>query len=308
MAPRRAAEPEAVEIAGVRLTHPDRLLYPEQGITKRELAGYHEAVADRILPELAGRPLTMVRCPQGSQKKCFFQRHAGAGIPRQLRRVELADARGEPPYLTADDLSALAALTQVGVLELHAWPARVERPDRPDRLILDLDPGPDLAFADVMAAAVRLRDILASLGLRSFVKTTGGKGLHVVAPVLPDHGWEDHKAAARAVAERLEAEAPDRYTTESAKTARDGRIYIDHLRNSRGASAVVPFSPRARAGAPVAMPLAWEELKPGLDPAAFTVRTVPGLVRDRPNPWAAVAALRQGLPQGMSPRPAAAAR
>ena len=297
MAPRRAAESDAVEIAGVRLTHPDRLLYPEQGITKRELAGYHEAVADRILPELADRPLTLVRCPQGSQKKCFFQRHAGAGIPRQLRRVELADVEGEPAYLTADDLPALVALTQVGVLELHAWPARAERPDRPARLILDLDPGPGVAFAQVVAAAVRLREVLAGLGLRSFVKTTGGKGLHVVVPVLPDHGWENHKAAAKAVAERLEAEEPDRYTTDDAKAARDGRIYVDHLRNSRGASAVVPYSPRARPGAPVAMPLAWEELGPNLNPAAFTVRTVPGLVRDRPDPWARLPALRQLLPQ-----------
>jgi bifunctional non-homologous end joining protein LigD len=301
MAPRRAAEPDAVEIAGVRLSHPDRLLYPEQGITKRELAGYHEAVADRILPELAGRPLTLVRCPQGSQKKCFFQRHAGAGIPRQLRRVELADAEGEPAYLTADDLPALVALTQVGVLELHAWPARAERPGHPDRLILDFDPGPGVAFAAVIGAAVRLRQILAGLGLRSFVKTTGGKGLHVVAPVLPDHGWEAHKGAAKAVAERLEAEAPDRYTTDSAKTAREGRIYVDHLRNSRGASAVVPYGPRARPGAPVAMPLAWEELGPDLDPAAFTVRAVPGLIRDRPDPWAELGALRQELPQGQPP-------
>jgi DNA ligase D len=298
MAPRRAAEPDAVEVAGVRLTHPDRLLYPEQGITKRELAGYHEAVADRILPELAGRPLTLVRCPRGSQKKCFFQRHAGAGIPRQLRRVELADVEGEPAYLTADDLPALVALTQVGVLELHAWPARAERPDRPDRLILDLDPGPNVAFAEVIASAVRLREILAGLGLRSFVKTTGGKGLHVVAPVLPDHGWEAHKAVAKAVAERLEAEAADRYTTESAKAARGGRIYVDHLRNSRGASAVAPYSPRARPGAPVAMPLDWEQLTPDLDPARFTVRTMPGVIRERPDPWAALGALRQELPQG----------
>jgi bifunctional non-homologous end joining protein LigD len=308
MAPRPAAEPDTIEIAGVRLSHPDRLLYPEQGISKRELAGYCEKMAERILPELSDRPLTMVRCPQGRQRKCFFQRHAGPGTPRQLRRVELADVQGEPAYLTADDLPALVALTQVGALELHAWPARAERPDRPDRLILDLDPGPRVDFAAVVAAALELRDLLAGLGLRSFVKTTGGKGLHVVAPVLPDHDWEAHKGAAKAVAERLEAEAPDRYTTDSAKIAREGRIYVDHLRNSRGASAVVPYSPRARAGAPVAMPLAWEELKPGLDPAAFTVRTVPGLVRDRPNPWAAVAALRQGLPQDMSPRPAAAAR
>jgi DNA ligase D len=298
MAPQRPREPDPIEVAGVRLTHPDRLLYPEQGISKRELAVYHESVADRILPELAGRPLTLVRCPQGRQKKCFFQRHAGAGTPRQLRRVELADVGGEPAYLTADDLPALVALTQVGVLELHAWPARAERPDRPDRVVLDLDPGPGVALEVVVAAALQLREILAGHGLWSFAKTTGGKGLHVVAPVLPDHDWEAHKAFAKTVAERLEAEAPGRYTTESAKAAREGRIYVDHLRNSRGASAVVPYSPRARAGAPVAMPLAWEELKPGLDPAAYTVRTVPSLLRKRPDPWAALAGLRQRLPQG----------
>jgi bifunctional non-homologous end joining protein LigD len=296
VAPRRL-EPEPALVAGVALTHPDRVLFPGQGITKRELAAYHEAVAERILPELAGRPLSLLRCPQGRRKACFFQRHPGAAMPERLAAVAVP---GDPaPWLTVSDLPGLVALVQIGALELHPWPAQAEAPERPDRLILDLDPSEGAAFADVVAAALAARGVLAAAGLACFAKTTGGKGLHVVAPVTSGHGWAEHRNAAKALAERLAATAPDRLTTAIRKTERRGRIFVDYLRNARGASAIAPYSPRARAGAPVAMPLAWEELVPGLDPAAFTVRTVPALLRDRPDPWAAIGTLRQDLPQGV---------
>ncbi|MEK0082369.1 non-homologous end-joining DNA ligase [Benzoatithermus flavus] len=299
MAARRRPEPEQEPalVAGIALTHPDRVLFPEQGITKRELARYHETVADWILPELAGRPLSLVRCPQGRRKACFFQRHPGATVPD---RVETVAIPGEPePYLAVRDLPGLIALVQIGVLELHPWPARAATPEHPDRLILDLDPGEGAPFEGVVAAARIAREMLTGLGLASFVKTTGGRGLHVVVPLASAHGWAAHQAAAKTLAERLAATAPDRLTTAIRKAERRGRIFVDWLRNARGASAVAPYSPRARTGAPVAMPLAWDELGPGLDPATFTVRTVPGLLRNRPDPWAGIASLRQALPEDL---------
>jgi bifunctional non-homologous end joining protein LigD len=283
----------------VRLTHPDRVLWPEQGITKRALATYLVTVADRLLPETAGRPLTLLRCPQGPERKCFVQRHPGEGAPPQLRTVEIDEDDGKATYVTADDPPALVALAQLGVLELHPWPARAADPERPDRLILDLDPGEGVGFPAVVEAALRLRELLAELGLASVPRTTGGRGLHVVAPLLPGHGWDAHLAAARALAERLAAAAPERYTTAIPKAERRGRIFVDYLRNGRGASAIACCSPRARPGAPVAMPLAWEELTPGLDPAAFTLRTVPERLDSRPDPWAGTLALRQKLPPGL---------
>ena len=286
-------------IAGVRLTHPDRVLWPEQGITKRALATYLVTVADRLLPETAGRPLTLLRCPQGPERKCFVQRHPGEGAPPELRTVEIAEDDGKATYVTADDPPALVALAQIGVLELHPWPARAEDPEHPDRLILDLDPGEGVGFPAVVEAALRLRDLLADLGLESFPRTTGGRGLHVVVPLLPEHGWDAHLAAARALAERLAATSPERYTTAMPKVERRGRIFVDYLRNGRGASAIASCSPRARTGAPVATPLAWEELTSGLNPSAFTLLSLPERLAARPDPWAGTLALRQVLPQGL---------
>jgi bifunctional non-homologous end joining protein LigD len=285
-------------MAGVRLTHPDRVLFQEQGISKRQLAAYLEAVAPVMLPHLAHRPLTLVRCPQGRQRACFLQRHPAPGTPAELTRVELpdeGDGGTTTLWLTADHVQALVALAQIGTLEFHPWLATVERPERPDRLILDLDPADGLPFTAVIEVALRLRQLLTDAGLESFVKTTGGKGLHVVAPVLPEHSWETLRATVKALAERLAAEAPDRFTTSAAKADRPGRIFVDYLRNARGASAVAPYSPRAKPAAPVAMPLAWDDLTPDLEPARFSVATVPGLLVGRPDPWAELPGLRQQL-------------
>jgi bifunctional non-homologous end joining protein LigD len=288
---------EEIEIAGVRLTSPDKILYPEQGITKRDLAEYYLAVADYILPHAGHRPITLVRCPTGRQKKCFYQRHAGSGVPPELGEVEISGFEESGGYLFIKDAKGLVALVQMGVLEMHPWGARVDRPERPDRVIFDLDPGEGLGFAEVVAAAGDVRGALAELGLASFVKTTGGKGLHVVVPVERRHQWPEVKTFAKTVAETLAAGASDRFLTRIAKAERRGRIFIDYLRNDPTSTAVAPYSTRARAGAPVAMPLAWDELLPELDPASFTISTVPGIVRERrTDPWAEIGTVRQRLP------------
>jgi len=282
-------------VAGVRLSSPDKVLYPEQGITKSDLADYYVAVAERMLPHVAMRPITMVRCPTGRQKKCFYQRHAGSGVPEQLEQVRVPGF--DDPYLFIRDLSGLIALVQMGVLEIHPWGVTVDRPDRPDRMIFDLDPGEGTGFAAVVAAALDVRERLAARGLESFVKTTGGKGLHVVAPIAPGHDWPAVKGWAKALAEAMAAAAPDRYLTRIAIAERVGRIFIDYLRNDPTSTAVGPYSTRARPGAPVATPLGWEELDDGLDPAAFTVGTVPArLAGQATDPWARIDGLGQRLP------------
>jgi len=286
---------DAVAIAGVRLTHPGKVLYPEQGITKQDLADYYLAVADRMLPHIAGRPLTLVRCPAGRQKKCFYQRHAGSGVPGELGEVKIAGF--DEPYLFVKDARGLIALVQMGVLEIHPWGARVDRPDRPDRIVFDLDPGDGLGFGDVAAAAQEVRARLERLGLVGFAKTTGGKGMHVVVPVARRYAWPAVKAFAKATAEAMAADAPDRYLTRIAKAERRGRIFIDYLRNDPTATAVGPYSTRARPGAPVATPLAWDEVSPALDPAPFTIAGVPRRLAGTPDPWAEIGKLAQALPR-----------
>jgi bifunctional non-homologous end joining protein LigD len=280
------------------------VLYPEQGITKREMAEYYAAVAPFMLPQIEGRPLTLIRCPGGRQKECFVQRRAGPGIPRAVRRVEVEDEEGEPvTYLSAGKLSALLSLVQLGVLEFHVWNARVDRLDRPDRMMLDLDPDPELPFSATVEAALALRARLAELGLESFVKTTGGKGLHLVTPLGRRSTWEEVREFARALAEEMSRAAPELYLAESSRAARGGRIYLDYLRNGYAASAVAPYSTRARAGAPVSFPVEWSELNDSLRPADFDVRSVPALLKSRErDPWADYAAVRQSLDRGVLER------
>ena len=282
-------------VAGVRLSNPDKVLYEEQGITKSDLADYYAAVADRILPHVALRPITMVRCPTGQGKKCFYQRHAGSGVPEQLGEVTIPGF--DEPYLYIADLPGLVALVQMGVLEIHPWAVTVDRPDRADRIVFDLDPDEGLGFEEVIAAAHEVRDRLSALGLQSFVKTTGGKGLHVVVPVAPTAEWREVKSFAKGVSAAMAADAPDRYLTRISKAERAGRIFIDYLRNDPTSTAVAPYSTRSRAGAPVAMPIEWAKVKPGLDPCDYTIATVPRLVAaQRSDPWADMPHLPQPLP------------
>jgi bifunctional non-homologous end joining protein LigD len=282
-------------IEGVRLTSPDKILYPEQGITKAALAEYYCAVAGRMLPHVADRPITMVRCPTGRGKKCFYQRHAGSGVPEQLGEVTIPGF--QEPYLYIRDLSGLVAMVQMGVLEIHPWGVTVERPDKADRIVFDLDPDEGLSFADVIRAAREVRDRLAALGLVSFVKTTGGKGLHVVVPVEPTAAWREVKSFAKGVSAEMAADSPERYLTKISKAERAGRIFIDYLRNDPTSTAVAPYSTRSRPGAPVAMPLAWDAVKPGLDPCDYLVTTVPDLLASQKvDPWAGMIEVRQHLP------------
>ena len=288
---------EELVLDGVKLTHPDKVLYPEQGITKSALAQYYHAVAEWILPHVANRPISLVRCPMGRAKKCFFQRHAGSGIPPQIHEVEISGFEESGAYLYFSDRSGLIALVQMGVLEMHPWGARVDRPERPDRLIFDLDPGDGLLFRDVVAAALETRKFLETLNLVSFVKTTGGKGLHVVVPIARRYAWADAKAFAKAVAERMAARQPQRYLTRISKAERRGRIFIDYLRNDPTSTAVAPYSTRAREGAPVATPLFWSEVTPRLDPGSFGIASVAKrLAQIKRDPWETMNGLHQKLP------------
>ncbi len=277
---------ESVQIAGVKLTHPDRILYPEQAITKRELALYFEKVADWILPHVANRPLTLVRCPEGHNKQCFYQRHVTDSASEWIRPVPIKEKGKLVNYVAINNLQGLITLIQMGVLELHTWGCTVDHLDRPDRLIFDLDPDPEISWDPLKEAAQSLRGYLADLGLASFVKTTGGKGLHVVVPLVPKIDWDSAKEFSKRVAHRMVQQAPDRYTATMSKIKRRGKIYIDYLRNAKTATAVSAYSTRARAGAPVSMPLAWDELDRDTRGDHFNVRNTPErLSRLRKDPW-----------------------
>jgi bifunctional non-homologous end joining protein LigD len=288
------------EFAGVRLTHPDRIVFPKAGITKRDLAAYYASVASFILPHLAGRPLSLVRCPEGLTKPCFFQRHRAEMMPRAVRGVNVEEDAGTEVYPVIDDAEGLISLVQLGVLEFHPWGSRDDRIDRPDRLIFDVDPAQDVAWAEVVRAARRVKERLEQLGLESFVRTTGGKGAHVVVPIARRTSWEDLKSFARAIADALVREQPERYIAQSSKQKRAGRIFIDYLRNDRGATAVASFSTRARPGATVATPLAWDELSASLRPQQFTTVTVPERLRKlHDDPWQGFFNVPQSINRGM---------
>ena len=284
-----------VIIAGVRLTHPDRILYPDQGITKRDLALYYEQIADCILPHLEGRPLTLVRCPEGYRKQCFYQRHVREHLSAQIRTIAVREQGKTARYVAVDSLPGVIALVQMGVLEIHTWGSRLPRLERPDRMTFDLDPGPDMGWDEVKAGAEHLRARLKDLDLGAFVKTTGGKGLHVVVPIAPKQSWDFVKDFSRAVAESLAREAPERYVATMSKAKRHGKIFIDYLRNSRTATAVSAYSTRARPGATVSMPLRWPELKNDLR-GRFNIRNAPERLRRlRADPWRDYEAARRPL-------------
>lgn len=273
--------------ASPRLTHPERVLYPETGITKAELARYYAAAAERLLPFVARRPLALLRCPGGVGKPCFYQKHESSAFGEAIL------VRDGNLYI--EDAAGLAALAQAGVLEIHPWGSRVETSDSPDILIFDIDPGPDTPWRLTAAAARETRARLELLGLSPFLKTTGGKGLHVVVPLAPGADWPEAKAFCKAFAELMAADAPALYTTKLNIAARGGRIFIDYLRNQRGSTAVAAYSPRAREGAPVSAPLSWKELTPSLRSDRYTVRTIlPRLERD---PWTDFESARRELPR-----------
>lgn len=279
----------------VRLTHPDRVLYEGQGITKRDLAAYYTLAAGHILPHLAGRPLTVVRCPRGQSGTCFYQRHVNEALPSAVGAVELQEKEGRRRYIVVDDLDGLVGLVQVGALELHPWGSRKDRIERPDRMVFDLDPGPETDWDDVVGAAREVGGVLEDLGLRAFVKTSGGKGLHVVVPLVRRTGWDGVRVFARALAERIAAGDPERYVAAMAKERRRGRVFIDYLRNARSATSVAPYSTRARPGAPVSTPLEWDELDDGREAVSHDITSIPERLAGGRDPWEGFFDVRQSL-------------
>jgi bifunctional non-homologous end joining protein LigD len=279
--------------ADVALSNPNKVLFPDVGVTKLQLLEYYRLVADRMLPHVVGRPLMILRCPDGVGKPCFYQKHPARGEARR----GAAGPKGEEEWLSIRDQAGLEALVQAGALEIHAWGARLDRIEQPDRLAFDLDPGPGVSWAEVVRATHEVRERLAAMKLVSFLKTTGGKGLHVVVPIARRHAWDTTKAFCQGLAKAMEKDDPKRFTASLSKARRPNRIFIDYLRNGRGSTWVVPYSTRARAGATVSMPLPWEALTPKLDP---TAHNLPGILRrglPARDPWAGLAAVRQSLPR-----------
>lgn len=268
-------------VAGITITHPARVVYPDVGVTKLEVAMYYERLAERMLPHVRGRPLSVLRCPAGIGE-CFFQKHAQGAFPEPVRSIAVREKKAEASYIGVDSVEGIVTLVQFGVIEIHPWGARGDDLERPDTMVFDLDPGEGVAFEKIKECARTIRELLRTLGFEPFLKTSGGKGLHVVVPLEPASGWDEVSAFARAIAEFLAAQESASYTASMSKAKRPGRIFIDYLRNTRGATSVAPYSLRARAKAPVSMPIAWEELAGLTGADQFTIASA-----DRPgeDPW-----------------------
>lgn len=283
-------------VGGVSISHPGRVLYPGTEITKQKLAEYYLAIAGHILPHVKNRPLSMVRCPEGTEKECFFQRHIARGQSPYLHETGIAVKGRNEDYVMIKDTKGLITLVQWGVIELHPWGCLADKPELPDRIIFDLDPDPAVPFAEVIEGIKEIRERMHEFGLESFVKTTGGKGLHAVIPITRSYSWDTIKTFARAIAGSMQHDNPKRYIAKSSKKDRKGKIFVDYLRNDLTSTAITAFSARAREGAPVAMPIAWEDLKASFQPKAFTIETVPlRLQKRKPDPWEEFFKMKQKL-------------
>lgn len=287
------SQKKEVEVSGVRISNPERVLYPEQGVTKKDLAVYYSRISDWILPHLIDRPLTLVRCPEGRAKQCFYQKHIGEHVPASIRRIDVGD---DEPYGTLSSLEGLVSLVQMGVLELHIWGSHRDKIEQPDYVVFDLDPDEGLGWDRVVEGALKVREFLTGLGLRTFLKTTGGKGLHVVLPLTRKLDWDQVKAFTKGVADTIAAAEPDRYTSKLPKASRKGKVFIDYLRNGRGATSIAAYSTRARPGAPVSAPLFWEELETGVRANTYTVQNLPERLESLPaDPWEGFSKVRQSI-------------
>jgi bifunctional non-homologous end joining protein LigD len=292
----KTAKSSDVSFGDITLTSPDKVLYPEIDFTKLDLARYYDEVAEAALPYVANRPISLVRCPEGLDGERFFQRHAMKGMSKAIKQIPIPGGETKKPYLYIDDAEGLYALVQISALEIHDWGVSLKAIDKPDRLVFDLDPDEGLDFTVLRAAVQEVRDFLADLGLKSFLKATGGKGLHVVAPLTPKAGWDEIKEFSKAVADALVAARPDRYTANPLKRTRVGKIFVDYLRNQRGSSAICNFSTRAKPGAPVATPLRWDELKRIDSGAPYNATTLPArLKRLKADPWEGFFDTRQSV-------------
>lgn len=299
---REAPAKASVSAVDYPITNPTKILYPEDGITKRELLDYTALVAERMLPHVRNRPLTLVRCPNGYDKQRFFQKHPGNAQVKGLRSVSIREKDGKAPYSVLDDELGLFGLVQLAALEVHTWGSRADDFERADTLVFDLDPDADVDYSAVITAARTIKHIFDSAKLESFVKTTGGKGLHVCVPIAPELEWDAIKTFTGHVAKAIATSSPELYVATQSKAKRHGKIFIDYLRNARGATFIAPYSTRARAGAPIAVPLEWDELSPRLLPNHFNVRNIEQrLIKLARDPFARMAELAQPLkPEGVS--------
>lgn len=281
----RHAAPGAVDVGGTELTHPERILYPELGVTKLALARYYESIHEWVLPYLARRPLVLLRCPEGRQA-CFYQKHLAKSQARSVPRVSIQEGGNVREYVYVNSLADIESLVQHGVLEFHTWGCQVDDVEHPDLLVFDLDPAAEAAWAEVLRTARELRDRLHGLGLTAFPRTTGGKGLHLVVPLRPRADWELAKAFAHLVVEQHARDEPRLLTTNMSLAKRHARIYLDYLRNTRGSTAIACYSARARPQAPVAVPLRWDELSLALRSDHYTVETLPRRLNAlKADPW-----------------------
>lgn len=292
---RAASDVDAV-VAGVRISNPHRVVYPDVGLTKLDIARYYETIADVFLPLGAHRPLSLVRCPAGSTGHCFFHKHIEDKPGDGLRAIPIKESGGEGVYSAIMNVKGLISLVQMNALELHAWGCRIDDIERPDRLVFDLDPGEGVKWPRVVEAAMAVRAVFEQMKLRSFVMTSGGKGLHVVVPIQRHLGWDRAKAFGKSVAKAMEQAEPAKYVANMSKAKRSGRVFIDYLRIQRGATSIAPYSTRARLGAPVAMPVEWDAIR-DVKPDAFGVTNAPAHIKSRPrDPWEEMPSLRQRIP------------
>lgn len=286
---------EVAERLGVRLTSPDRVVFPEQGITKAQLVAYYEDVASVMLPHIENRPLSLVRCPQGPTRHCFFQRHDTGGFPPQMLSRTIAEKDGDKQdYFYITELAGLIAGTQMNALEWHIWGSRFPDIEKPDRLVFDIDPDEGLDFSAITSAATDIRDRLEALHLKSYPLVSGGKGIHVVVPLKPEREWPDAKAFCRAFVQNMAEDEPDRFTANLSKAQRKGRVFLDYLRNERGSTAICPWSLRSRQGAPVAVPVSWDEVPKLKQANGFSLKAAAARAKDK-DVWADYFKQRQVL-------------
>jgi len=298
-APSKAAEPKsAPPKLGFKVSHPEKIIDPETGLTKQALIDYYLTVSKLMLPHVEGRPLSLVRCPNGTGKQCFYQKHLGSGMPPGIEGVEIPDKKGKgsETYVTVHGDQSLAGLAQMNVLEVHPWGSTNADLEHPDRIIFDLDPDEAVSWSTLAASAQEVRERLKHLGLESFVKTTGGKGLHVVAPIQPKYDWERIKALTHAFTMQMEQDNGKLYISKMSKAARKNKIFVDYLRNERDATAIAPYSSRARLGMAAALPLEWAELKSPKAPKFFIARFAEWSGRLSKDPWKAMLTSKQEIP------------
>lgn len=291
-------QPEKIIFSGIKMTHPDRILAPTKSITKFELAKYYDLISDRILPHLVNRPLVLVRCPTSTSlfkgKECFFQKHYNKSFPKAIKSIDVGK---DADYMTITTKAGLMALIQFNTLEIHPWGSTLKHLNEPDRITFDLDPSPEVPWKKVIESAYIIRDALKKLKLTSFVKTSGGKGLHIMIPIKPKYDWMRVKDFTEAFSRFLSEKYPDRFIATITKSKRTGKIFLDYLRNAKDATSVAAYSVRARQGAPVSMPIAWTDLKKLKSAAEFTVLNIETYLKKKKNdPWRNFFKCQQEIP------------